>query len=222
MKPSKDDWLLLETLWDYLLVESELPTHADAIIVGGSGEQTDGADRAAQLYHDGRAQTIIVSGFNNPYLTRNPVPEAMLLRDRMVSLGVPDKMIIVDKKAENTGENILHAVKILAEKQSKVKDIILIHKPYMTRRFLATAEAQWPFPQPNLYVTSQPSSIRKYYRSYESSGGENKMIELMLGDYERIKQYPSIGRSTTQPRSDKAESAYRELIRRGFAGKKMG
>lgn len=218
-KPRSTDWPFLETLWRYLHVEDELPTHADVAVIGGSGKQIDGADRAVTLYHDGIVKRIIVSGFNNPYLTSGDSSEAVLLRDRLVALGVPESAVILDETAKNTGDNVLHTAEILAPEA--IYDVILIHKPYMTRRFLATAQAQWPTPQPHFYVTSQPTSAREYYDAYEQSDDENKMIEMMLGDYERLKTYPAQGLTTEQPHSQQAEGAYQELLARGFAGKEM-
>ena len=90
----------------------------------------------------------------------------------------------------------------------------------MTRRFLATAEAQWPHPRPRLYVTSQPTTVEAYYQLYEATyGSATMMLTLMLGDYERIKIYPNKGFSTPQPPSTSADTAWRALVVRGFLPK---
>ena len=220
-QPNDSDWTLLETLWNYLLIESELPDKADAIVIGGTGVKTDGADRAADLYHAGVSKQIVTSGFSNPYLTSVATPEAVILADRLVELGVPRQAILVDELARNTGDNILNSAKALDAIGMKPKNIILVHKPYMTRRFLATAEAQWPIPQPNFFVTSKSITPKDYYAHYESLDDVNKMIQLMIGDYDRIKAYPAQGLSSEQPFSREADDAVRELKARGFAGKGM-
>lgn len=220
-QPNDSDWMLLEALWSYLLVESEMPDRADAIVIGGSGAMTDGAERAADLYHAGVSKQVVTSGFSNPYLTSLATPEAVILADRLVELGIPRESILVDELARNTGDNILNSAEALDATGTKPKDIVLVHKPYMTRRFLATAQAQWPIPQPNFFVTSKPITPRDYYALYESLDDENKMIQLMIGDYDRIKAYPAQGLSIEQPFSQEAEDAVRELKARGFASKEM-
>lgn len=67
-------------------------------------------------------------------------------------------------------------------------------------------------------VTSQPTTFREYHALYAKLYNDNGewMRELMLGDYERIKSYPSRGFSVEQPISSVAEVAYRELVKRGF------
>ena len=43
------DWKHLQAVWDYLLIESELPDTADVIVIGGSGAMIDSAERAAEF-----------------------------------------------------------------------------------------------------------------------------------------------------------------------------
>lgn len=213
------DWHHLQLLWEYLCVESRLPARADAIVIGGAGAMIDSAERAAELYHAGVSQRIVVSGFANPY-HRATETEATLLGRRLQRLAVPKSAILFEHQAANTGENITRSAQLLVGVAIQAKDIILIHKPYMTRRFLATAEAQWPHPQPRLYVTSQPTTVEAYYRLYEATyGSAAMMLTLMLGDYERIKTYPTKGFSTPQPLSPSAETAWQALVARGFLPK---
>lgn len=213
------DWHHLQVLWEYLCVESRLPARADAIVIGGAGAMIDSAERAAELYHAGASQRIVVSGFANPY-HRATETEATLLGRRLQRLAVPNSAILFEHQAANTGENITRSARLLAEMMIQSKDIILVHKPYMTRRFLATAEAQWPYPRPRLYVTSQPTTVEAYYRLYEATYGSAViMLTLMLGDYEQIKIYPDKGFSTPQPSSLSADMAWQALVACGFLPK---
>ncbi len=210
------DWHHLHVLWEYLCVESRLPARADAIVIGDAGAMIDSAERAVELYHAGVSQRIVVSGFANPY-HRATETEATLLGRQLQRLAVPKSAILFEHQATNTGENITRSAQLLAGMTIQSRDIILIHKPYMTRRFLATAEAQWPHPQPRLYVTSQPTTVEAYYRLYEATyGSAAMMLTLILGDYERIKTYPTKGFSTPQPLPPSADTAWRALVARGF------
>lgn len=108
------DWKYLQEIWDYLLIESELPDTADVIVIGGSGAMIDSAERAADLYLGGVSQRILVSGFANPYHDARET-EATILARELMCRGVPESVILLDHQATNTGENIINAAQILRE-----------------------------------------------------------------------------------------------------------
>lgn len=217
--PTAEDWHNLEILGNYLHLETPLPKRADTLVVGGEGALLQGTRRATELYHQGLAQLIVVSGFANPYYQINHT-EATIMSQELVRLGVPESAILSDHQAQNTGQNITNSAQLLAERGIVIRDVILVHQPFMTRRFLATALAQWPQPQPNFYVTSQSLTAQQNYSLYQPFFGEsNRAIEIMMGDYQRIKDYPAQGFSVKQPFDEKAEQAYQSLLQRGFVVK---
>ncbi len=218
---SQQNWKDLEIIWDYLNLKVKLPKKADVIIVGGEGNLIDAAIRASELYKKKIAPLIIFSGFANPYL-HGKQPEAEILSKVAIRNGVPKTAIILEPKATNTAENITNSVIILKKHNIQPKNVILVHKPYMTRRFLATAQAYWPKPQPNLFSTSIETNIFDFYKlNQKIDGKNNKMIELMLGDYERTKTYPQYGWMTKQPIYKKVEKAYQRLINSGLSAKPL-
>lgn len=86
-----------------------------AILPGGlSGYDKNGrgyfgpaADRfiqAANLYHSGKVERIIVTG-GNGHLERKYPPEAHFLRDELVRNGVPADRILVEDRSRNTRQN---------------------------------------------------------------------------------------------------------------------
>lgn len=209
----------LETLWDFLDIKHQLPSKADVAIAGGAGNLTDMAERSADLYQDGIVPLIIVSGFANPYLG-GKVPEADLLADVLLKRGVPESAIIKDPNATNTAENILNSIQILKDLNIQPQTVILVHKPFMTRRFYTTAMAQWPHPQPEIYSTSISTSMCDYYNyDQKTNGGHGKMIDLMLGDYERTKEYPKRGWMIAQNIPPEVEQAYQRLSMSNISGK---
>ncbi|MCL1876904.1 YdcF family protein [Candidatus Saccharibacteria bacterium] len=221
MNISDQDWQNLQVIWDYLRVESDMPKHADVAVIGGCGVITVGAERAAELYKNGVVKYIIASGFADPNSSCPERTEADMLAEVLRRNGVPDSTILREPEASDTGKNITKSIEILHRKNIKPRRVILVHKPYMTRRFLATALAQWTEPQPEFFVTSKNIAFRDLYELYEKTdklGGAN-MIRLMLGDYERIKTYPQFGWSVEQPFSETAERAYQELLKSGYQGK---
>src|SRR4051812_40066392 len=92
----------LKRVGDYMLVETPL-ARADVCLVFGNTPAVHLAERAAELYAEGYFKTIIVSG---------GVPledgrlEAHCMRDVLLAKGVPASAILVEDKAQNTGENI--------------------------------------------------------------------------------------------------------------------
>lgn len=217
--PTVNDWHNLEILGEYLRLETSLPERADAIVVGGAGALLQGAIRAAQLYHHGLSPLIVVSGFANPYYQTDHT-EATIMKRELLRLQVPSSAILTEHQAQNTGQNITKSEELLRQQGVELKDVILVHQPFMTRRFLATALAQWPQPQPNFYVTSQSLTAQQNYSLYQPFFGEsNRAIEIMMGDYQRIKDYPAQGFSVKQPFDEKAEQAYQSLLQRGFVVK---
>ena len=216
---SQQNWKDLEIIWKYLNIENILPNKADVAIVGGEGNITDTAIHAAELYKNKIVPLIIFSGFANPYL-KGKKPEAELLAKVAIQNGVPKNAILLDPNATNTAENITNSINILKKHSIRPKNVILIHKPYMTRRFLATAQASWPKPQPNFFVTSIQSNVYDFYKLNQKIDKQNnKMIELMLGDYERIKIYYKYGWLIQQPLYKKVEEAYQRLIKDGLIAK---
>lgn len=216
--PTYTDWQNLQIIWDYLVVRDNLPTQIDTLVLGGAAKMTDMAQYAAQLWHERDIKCIIVSGYAGKLQDLN-MSEASLMREVLIANDVPDSVIYSDKQASNTGENITHSAKILQDLDKSPESIGLIHKPFMTRRFKATAEAQWPDSQPNFYVTCVDMKFRDYFMMHNQAYPDDpeRIIRSMLGDYERIKKYPESGFSSTQPVSEDAENAYIHLLKAGFA-----
>ena len=212
-KLSNEQMCDFRTIYDYLRVDTPVLPSADAIVVGGSGTRVDMADRAAELFHQGIAPIIVFSGFSHPKFDVN---ESELLADRAKELGVPESAIICEPRATNTGLNIKLAESALRERGIIAQKVVLVHKPYMTRRFLATAEAQWSRPLPVFSVTSVFDDFEQYLQREESLNLGDIMLRSMLKDYAVIKTHPDQEYQSVQPVSKAAEDAYNRLIAQGF------
>jgi len=68
--------------------------------------------QAITLYKDGKIRKIFISGCSGSILEKN-VLEAVLLKDYLIKLGIPDSSIIVEKYSKNTRENALFSKPIL-------------------------------------------------------------------------------------------------------------
>ncbi len=200
------DDVLLKTLWNYLTIESLL-LPADVIIVGGENDPGL-AGQASDLYKQGFAPLIVFSGYQQPGMDET---EAKMLSRIAEQRGVPTSAILREELATNTGENITLSAAVLKTQGIHAERVILVHKPYMTRRFLATAEVQWPDPKPSFMVSHQVISIDNYYLKL----GRGEVIRKMLGDFKRINTYAKKGFQTPQVIPEEVQTAYDLLVARG-------
>lgn len=183
-KDPRTDNELLQIVWDYMSYETPLQ-RADAILVGGSTD-TGVAHYAAELYGLGFAPLIIFSGHQGSDMNMS---EADLLAQAARNIGVPDSAILREQTARNAGETIARSAALLKEQGIDVKSIILVHKPYMSRPFLATAEAQWPQPQPAFMTRHETISLTEYSLKH----GRGEAIRRTLGDFSRMAKYAKKG-----------------------------
>ncbi len=128
-----------------------------------------------------------------------------------INKGVPGHAILIENTSSNTGENILFTQKLLQQKGLNPKSFIVVQKPYMERRSYATFMKHWP--DKKLLVTSPDITFDKY--ATEGIPLE-KVINIMVGDLQRIKEYPAKGFQIFQEIPDDVWKAYEELISLGF------
>ena len=79
------------------------------------GAAVDRLFAAARLYRAGKAPVIVALAGNLPWASVAR-PEAEVLADLLVELGVPRDAIVLDTKSRNTRENAVNAAAIFAEK----------------------------------------------------------------------------------------------------------
>lgn len=197
----------LEVIYNELCVSNKLPKKVDGILVGGS-EDSGVAIRAAQLYRLGIASKIVISGYKPSGMK---LSEAKMLSLKCIDLGVPKSKLFLEEKASNTGENVVYGSKYLPDS----KDIVLIHKPYATRRFLATAEAQWQGQQPVFYVTHEEVNFEDYIFKADPVHA----VWMMLGDFLRMETYFKKGFQSKQIMSNESKKAYKDLAEAGFVAR---
>ena len=201
---------MAKLLWDYHHMQHHLKK-ADCIFVLGS-KDTRVAEYAANLYLQGYAPHMIFSG-GYGHFTANQFkkPEAEVFADIAMQKGVPTDSILIENKSTNTGENVLFTKKLLADKGLDFKVFILVQKPYMERRTYATFKKIWP--EKEFIVTSPQISFQSYPNDEIS---KDKVINIMVGDLQRIKQYPEKGFQIYQEIPDDVLSAYQKLVELGY------
>ena len=201
---------LAKKIWDYHHVNHTL-LKADCILTLGSHD-TRVAQRAAGLYHEGWAPLLIFAG-GLGRLTEGmwTETEADLFARIAVEQGVPRDKILVENRSTNTGENIRLVRQLLEEKNLDPETFIIVQKPYMERRSLATFEKGWPGKR--FVVTSPPIAFEDYATADIPL---EQVIHIMVGDLQRIRIYPEKGFQTYQEIPADVWQAYEELVAMGF------
>jgi len=210
---SAADWRDARIVWNYHLMGHELRPCSAGVALG-SGDLGVAA-YAARLYHEGWFPVLVVTGANSPTtLARFPRGEATHYRDHALELGVPEQAILVEPAATNTGQNISRSRAVLREAGVRVDSVLLISKPYMQRRAYVTCRQAWP--EVAAICAAEPADIADYV---PRSGNPRLVIDMMVGDLQRIVAYPARGFAIAQPVPDGVLAAYQRLIRAGFTSR---
>ena len=199
------------TLWDYHHLGETIST-ADIILVFGSNDLRV-AEHAASLFLHGLAPSILFSGARGRMTQAWPETEAETMAQVAREAGVPESAILIENRATNTGENIRFSRELLARSGLKPASAIFIQKPYMERRTRAALEVQWP--EMGIHLSSPPLSFTEY-----CSGAitQDLVINAMVGDFQRICDYPALGFASPQPIPDAAQTAFHLLATSGYSG----
>ena len=203
-------------IWNYHQMGHELRPCSAAI---GLGSHDLGvASAAADLYRAGLFPVVVFSGGNSPTTrARFPRGEAVHYREHALGLGVPDEAILVEPKAANTGQNITFSRELLAQASVQVDSLLLVSKPYMERRSYATCRKLWP--EAEVVCASEPLELDDYIKSI---GDEKLVVDMLVGDLQRVIEYPKLGFAVEQDVPGDVYDAYERLLRAGFDSRLIG
>ena len=201
---------LAQRIWNYMLLGHEL-VPSDIILALGSNDLRV-AEHAADLYLRGLAPLLLFSG-NVGALTRGQFdkPEAEKFAEIALAKGVPAEAILREPRSTNTGENIQFSRQLLAERGLDPQRLILVQKPYMERRTYATFMNFWP--GKDIRVSSPPSTYAGYFNEILP---RDRVINIMVGDLQRIKIYPAKGFQIPQEIPAEVWQAYEQLLALGY------
>jgi len=201
---------LAKKIWDYHQLNHKLKK-VDCILILGSHD-TRVAERGAELFLQGWAPLMIFSGgFGKVTKNKWKEPEADKFAKIAVKMGVPQEKILIENKSTNTGENILFTKKLLEKHSLSPNTFIIVQKPYLERRAYATFKKVWS--EKEVIVISPQISFDKYPNEEIS---KDDVINLMVGDLQRIKIYPQKGFQIFQEIPDKVWNAYKQLVKLGY------
>ncbi|WP_407565295.1 YdcF family protein [Streptomyces sp. 184] len=170
---------------------------------------------AAGLYKAGLFPTLVFTGGNSPATTAVfPRGEAVHFREHALALGVPAHAMLLEPRAANTGQNIAYARDVLVAAGVRPRSVMLVTMPYMERRAFATCRKRWP--EVDVVCASAPLSLDAYL---EAMGDQETVISMMVGDLQRVIEYPRLGFAVPQEVPEDVRAAYEDLIRDGFTSR---
>ena len=172
----------LDAISDFIFVWDEVRA-CDIILVPG-GTWPELMERAAELYFRGIAPIILTSGrYNNKLLMYES--EGEFLKSVGIALGVPQEAILVEDKAANTFENAKFSLKLLKDKNIKVKSVLLVCKAYHSRRALLTYQTIFP-KDIEFYISTvtNEKDIRK-----DNWFLDDDKIKIVMGEVVKIGTY---------------------------------
>ncbi len=179
-----------DSLTDFIFVEDD-PEKADIIFVPG-GRWGEIAGRAAQLYREGYAPRVLVSGkysIGHGYFTGVESPEAYLgntyateadfLADVLMREGVPASAILLEKEATYTYQNAIYSRKMTDQLGIRVDTAIISCQAHHARRCLLYYQLLYPDTR-FLLCPAETRGISK--RSWTT---DPFCIDAVLGEVER-------------------------------------
>ena len=117
------------------------PSKADVILLPGYLPDTEmlrlRCEKAAELYRQGYAEKILVSGGVTVVGMKS---EAESAKKTLLHMGVPNEDILLEERAQNTWENFLYAKPILQE--NGFSSVLVVTSDYHLLRCMYTARKQ--------------------------------------------------------------------------------
>jgi uncharacterized SAM-binding protein YcdF (DUF218 family) len=201
---------LARVLWDYHRVVGTLAP-ADAIVGLGSYDLRV-ARWCAGLWQHGLAPVLVFTGAHGNWTRgRWSRSEAEVFADEAIAHGAPRAQILLETKATNIGENLRFTKALLTEQGRHVNRIIVVTKPQTLRRVVATAPVFWS------EVSLIPSCPDHDFAEQPTADHSlDDLIHEMVGDVQRMIEYPRLGFQAPQETPSEVLAAYEALKARGY------
>ena len=173
---------LIEAINSYLLVSTDIEP-ADLGFVFGTRHGVDlFCDETARLWHEGFFPHVLVTGGVTP---GDGLSEAAVICGKLVERGVPERCILMEELATNTGENVLFSLPVIdsALGLEEVKSVLAIGKFRTSRRYLMTMQKHWPEVRKMLVPIHYHKVDREKWHEDDELRGQ------VIAEWERIVPY---------------------------------
>lgn len=209
---------VIQKLWDYNCLNRErtLPESTDLILALGCRDLGI-PKQAAEVYQKLGSGLLVMSGEYGPYTRHNfSKTEAETFADVAVDMGIPREAITLETRARNTGENIRFTHDLLQGMgTAAIRSVILVHKPFLERRVMATFDAQWPN-DGDIAVSTSSENFDYTQYCIAKNVEPRSVIRQVIGATRRIIDYPKFGYQTPQDMPDEIYDILLELEAAGY------
>ncbi|TCB91606.1 YdcF family protein [Micromonospora zingiberis] len=203
----------VERLWDYHNMHHEI--RPVDVGIGLGSHDLGVAKVATDLYHQRMYPRLVFTGANAPTtIDTFPRGEAVHYREYAIAHGVSADVILIDTEATNTGQNIENTRALLAANNIEARSLVLMSRPYQQRRAYATCKKLWP--EVDVICASHPHSLDDYVTSI---GDAKKVMDMLVGDTQRIEKYAELGFAIPQHVPDEVRAAYTRLVNAGYTSR---
>jgi uncharacterized SAM-binding protein YcdF (DUF218 family) len=196
------------TLWNFHIVYDEPPA-SDVIVCLGSYDLRV-AVRCAELLKVGISTTaVITGGYGNWTRGKFEKPEADVFAEVIGEQGVSKDRLIIESQATNIGQNVEFSR--LALRDRVIRTATFVTKPQTQRRVHATVRRRWP--EIEFAVTAPQADL--FSQAIDATGLMG-LIDEMVGDLQRIVEYPAAGFQVPVAIPNGVLDAYQRLRAAGF------
>lgn len=119
----------------------------------------------------------------------SPEAEADVIAERLVALGMPESVLILETAAMNTGENVRFGRDRVAEVMdlASIRSVVVIGKVCATRRYLMTLQRHWP----GLSLSAAP--VNYFGVPAERWHEHEEFRARVLSEFDKIPRYTAEG-----------------------------
>lgn len=173
-----------DCITNFIFVENETSVSpCDVILIPGASHPQL-MQKAVELYKNGMARYILVSGSKNSNIP-DYSSEAAFLKSVALKEGIPEEVIICEEAATNTYENALFSYEVMKSRGLDVSRVILVCKAYHGRRALFTYQKVFPS-DTQFYVEAVPDK-RNITRDNWYKNEEH--VNLVMSEVEKMGKY---------------------------------
>ena len=216
MTPAASDLRNALLLWDYLRLGTPARPAECMLVLGG--HDIGVASRAADLYEQGTAPLIVVSGGSRAVPDgSDSLTEADAIADVLLRCGVPKEAIAMERLASNTSENFWLSAELLRDLGLDPATFLVVTKPYCERRTIATSRRRWQ--HKTVAVTSQQATFDEYLAGDIPA---HRILSHLAGEALRLEAYAATGLiDLDEPVPAAVLDAARDLQTAGFNGRSV-
>jgi uncharacterized SAM-binding protein YcdF (DUF218 family) len=143
-------------------------------------------EAAHALWRRGMFPRLLISGGVTGGQAR---PEAEIIAERLLALGMPEDALILETAATNTGENVILSRQKVEQTVGlgSVRSLLVIGKVCSMRRYLMTLERHWPQPRRFACAVNYFGVERECWHEHE------EFRKRVLAEFEKIPEYIRMG-----------------------------